>query len=234
MEKKHLNLMVVLGIVLFFVACNSKPQVVEHEPSIPGESHQVNSNPKIQQEIEDHHFVTVEEVLQAEKYTYLNVKENEETFWIAVPGQEVTVGEKVAYKGGLKKKDFESKEFKRVFETIYLVSGISKGGQASPGKDISQVEGSIKIKDIITNPSKYEGKTIIVAGLCAKVNPQIMGKNWVHLKDGSADDYDFTITTQDNIPVGSNVAMKGIIYLDKDFGAGYVYEIIMEEATIIK
>jgi hypothetical protein len=60
-----------------------------------------------------------------------------------------------------------------------------------------------------------------------------MGRNWVHIQDGTKHDgkkADLTVTTGLVIPVGSKVALKGKIVLNKDFGAGYRYDVIMEEA----
>ena len=70
------------------------------------------------------HNVKVEEVLNTTKYSYLYVSENDEKFWIAVPRMEVEIGGIYHYTGGLLKKNFESKEYNRVFETIYLVSNL--------------------------------------------------------------------------------------------------------------
>ena len=63
----------------------------------------------------------------------------------------------------------------------------------------------------------------------------IMSRNWIHLQDGSMKDkaIDLTVTTTDNIALGSIVALEGVIALNKDFGAGYKYDIIMEEAKLI-
>jgi hypothetical protein len=62
-----------------------------------------------------------------------------------------------------------------------------------------------------------------------------MGKNWVHIQDGtqSGQDYDLTITTTENVNVNDEVTFKGKITLDKDFGAGYFYDVIMEEAELV-
>jgi hypothetical protein len=69
-----------------------------------------------------------------------------------------------------------------------------------------------------------------------KFNPGIMGKNWVHLRDGSGKqekgDNDITVTTQDMTSVGDTVVAKGMVRLDKDFGAGYAYPVIVEDARL--
>lgn len=85
----------------------------------------------------------------------------------------------------------------------------------------------------MSHKDKYDGKVITVTGECVKVNNGIMGRNWVHIQDGSKENgksIDLTVTTLQNIPVGSQVALKGKIVLNKDFGAGYRYDVIMEDA----
>ena len=59
-----------------------------------------------------------------------------------------------------------------------------------------------------------------------------MGRNWVHLQDGTgdADNYDLTVTTNDDASVGDVATFEGTIALKKDFGSGYFYEVIMEQA----
>ena len=63
-----------------------------------------------------------------------------------------------------------------------------------------------------------------------------MGKNWVHFQDGTSFEgqYDLMITTQENLSVGDVIVFEGLITLDKDFGAGYFYKVILEEAVLVK
>ena len=88
------------------------------------------------------------------------------------------------------------------------------------------------LQDLFGNKAKYDGKVIVVKGKCVKINKNIMGRNWMHIQDGTGSDkpFDLTITTDADVPVGADVSMRGKITLDKDFGAGYHYDIIMEEA----
>jgi hypothetical protein len=53
-----------------------------------------------------------------------------------------------------------------------------------------------------------------------------MNRNWIHLKDGSMDDYDLVVTSNEDVPVGSKVTIQADVVLNKDFGAGYKYELI--------
>ena len=77
------------------------------------------------------------------------------------------------------------------------------------------------------------GKPVTFRGKVVKTNPDIMGKNWLHVRDGSGEEgtNDLTITTADTVAVGDVVTAKGKVYVDKDFGAGYAYPVIVEVAN---
>ena len=83
---------------------------------------------------------------------------------------------------------------------------------------------------------KLDKKTVAVRGKVVKVSRLIMGKNWVHLRDGSGDPgkgtNDLVVTTKDLPKVGDVVTAKGTLYKDKDFGSGYKYPVIVEGATV--
>ena len=84
------------------------------------------------------------------------------------------------------------------------------------------------------NPEKYDGQTIQVSGICMKVNPNIMNRNWIHITDGSQDDYDLTITSSELFAEGTVITMQATVALNKDFGAGYRYDLILENGVLIK
>ena len=94
----------------------------------------------------------------------------------------------------------------------------------------------IKISDLLANKKNYSGKTIMVKGQVTKYNPAIMGKNWIHIQDGSefGGSFDLTITTDKQVSVGETVTFEGKIVLEKDFGYGYSYSILMEEAKTVR
>jgi hypothetical protein len=254
MKKQNLNILYLTITVLFIVACDSKPRVIDSE-SAPEASEipAFNKSPTANNTSSEEHKVVVNEALNTDKYTYLNVSENDEKFWIAVQKREVVVGDTYYFRGGLLKKNFYSQEFDRVFETVYLVSEIWKqpgGSDRGSALDeahskvhgsevvdleignIQPAEGSIKIAELFSNKEKYNGKTVKITGKCIKVNPMIMNRNWIHIKDSSTDDFDLTVTTTENIPLGAVVSLEGTIALDRDFGAGYRYDIIMEGAVL--
>ena len=81
-------------------------------------------------------------------------------------------------------------------------------------------------------------KTVTIRGVVVKYNPQVMGKNWLHLQDGSGDaakgNNDITVTTMDEVTKGSTVTIHGTVKTSQDFGAGYKYAIIVENAKVVK
>jgi hypothetical protein len=89
----------------------------------------------------------------------------------------------------------------------------------------------VKISDLLANKKSYSGKTVRVTGQVTKFNPEIMGKNWIHIQDGSEFEgaFDLTITTDQLVHVGETITYEGKIILDKDFGYGYFYAVLMEE-----
>lgn len=96
---------------------------------------------------------------------------------------------------------------------------------------VEPCEGCITISNLLANKQSYSGKVIKVKGKVTKFNPEIMGKNWVHIQDGSEfrGAFDLTITTDKKVSVGETITFEGKIVLDKDFGYGYFYSVLMEE-----
>lgn len=201
------------------------------------------------------HQVTVDEVIQTDSYTYLKVKENGKEYWMAVSQQKISEGEKYYYESGLEMKDFKSKALDRTFESIFFVQNISKepikksnpmAGKTSPkGKNAEAYEsdihidapaGGVSIAELYASKSNYSGKNVTVKGKVVKVNKNIMSRNWVHIQDGTKHDgnYDLTITSDQLPQVGDVITVEGKIALDKDFGAGYFYDLIMEEGKLVE
>ncbi len=260
------RLILVLLCTSMLMACNNGPKVIEstREPENNQKSGIFTPDPSTQVVTstdesfsEELHTVSVNEVLPATRYVYLNVSEGNSKFWIATRKQEIKKGETYFYRGGLLKTNFESKEYDKVFDTIYLVSNLvsqehSKNAATLPKMTNTNVssdqkenipshtdkivehKGSIKIAELIKDPKKYEGHTVQLSGKCVKVNPNIMKRNWIHLQDGSKDDFDLVITSNTFVPEGSEVTIRATVVLNKDFGAGYKYDLVLENGTLVK
>jgi hypothetical protein len=94
----------------------------------------------------------------------------------------------------------------------------------------------ITISKLLADKQAYAGKVIKVKGQVTKYNAGIMGKNWVHIQDGTdyKDGFDLTVTTDITAAMGQIVTFEGKIALDKDFGYGYSYAVIMEDAKSVQ
>lgn len=94
------------------------------------------------------------------------------------------------------------------------------------------------VAEVFTNAKELAGKKVRLQGKVVKFNPNIMGKSWVHLQDGTGNPlkntHDLVFTTDAAPAVDSIVTMEGILAADKDFGAGYKYTAIVEQASLIK
>ena len=80
------------------------------------------------------------------------------------------------------------------------------------------------------------GKTISAQGKVVKVNNGIMGRNFVHVQDGTGDAAKGTnnliVTSKQTAAVGDQVSVSGVVVLNRDFGAGYSYPLLIEDASI--
>ncbi len=225
---------IITAIVFVFSACSKK----EEQPQA-----QVKSNV---------HQVVAQETIQVSGYTYVRVTEGDKEYWMAVAAMDVKPGETLFYQTAMEMKNFESKELKRTFESILFVDNLSKvphaasspGMKATPQKPTIEKEnitiepeaGGITIAQLFSNINSYANKTVKIKGKVVKINLGIMKKNWIHIQDGtsSGDNFDLTVTTNDVVAVGDVITFEGIISLNKDFGYGYSYKVLMEDAKAKK
>ncbi|GGK25725.1 hypothetical protein GCM10007962_19990 [Yeosuana aromativorans] len=260
-----IKVLVTVLIASVFIGCKNEPKVVPITSSPDGSSDPSGvfsapgSSDSGQAMTNELHSVVVKEVLPTSKYVYLHVTEGDETYWVATRKMEAKVGETYYFKGGLLKTNFESKEYNRVFDKVYLVGALVPAvhggnavsqsttdyGNAKPSEvqkedipmhteKVVQHQGSMKIAELVNNPKKYEGKTVQIDGICTKINAGIMDRNWIHVKDGSKDDFDLVVTSDAFVPEGAAFTIKAVVTLDKDFGAGYKYDIILENGVLVK
>ncbi len=84
--------------------------------------------------------------------------------------------------------------------------------------------------------TELKGQQVQLQGKVVKVNEQIMGKNFIHIQDGTGEKgtNDLTVTTQDLPKIGDEVTVIGTVVLDLDLGSGYLYPLIVEKATVSK
>ncbi len=243
MKSQFRLIILFLGLTAILASCQSK-------------------NKRVENLLPNAHQVVAEEVLQTGSYTYVRVADSDSGYWLAINKAEIVVGATYFWSRGAPMFDFFSKELKRKFPTIYFIDDFTdqpmtaekKNGQANAaamqaaqmrgrqpvpqreGLHVPRAEGGITIGELYAKPADYSGKVVKIRGEVVKFAGAIMSKNWIHLQDGTqeAGKYDLTITSADSVKVGETVIFQGVISLNKDFGAGYTYEVIMEGAKILK
>jgi hypothetical protein len=220
---------------------------------------QSGKNPKQKTEnLQGIHKVIAKEVIHTSNYTYLRVMEDGSEAWVAIPlMEEAKAGNTYYFKGGFEMKNFESKELKRKFSSVIFLDEVStepipvNTNQADmknthgipPGKPkaekqeikIAPAKGGITIKQLFANKKNYAGKTVLIKGQVTKYTPEVMGKNWLHIQDGTEYEgsFDLTVSTNNESKVGDVITLEGKITLDKNLGYGYFYDVLLEDAKLI-
>jgi len=221
---------------------------------------QSGSNNKNKDLAPNAHQVKVEEVIQSSAYTYIRVSSDGREYWIATNKIDVKVGGTYYWSEGAEMREFTSKELKRTFRSIYFIQNFTSepitiakpeqnaapmGQTGAPGKQpavehkgitVPKLEGGVTIAELYAKRKDFGGQTIKIRGEVVKFSSGIMNKNWAHLQDGTKDgsNFDLTVTTHDSVTVGDIIVFEGKVSLDKDFGAGYFYEVILEDARLKK
>jgi hypothetical protein len=195
---------------------------------------------------------------QAPPYVYVQLEIDGEKVWYAAPETVYVIGEKVvAPSGGVPMKDFYSKTLDRTFDMVYFVGSITRanppaeeelpaghppldtGAAGAPETfDFSGVErpaDGLTIEEIYARKDVLEGEKVVLQGIAVKVTNGILGKNWIHLRDGSGEKGtdDLLVTTTKEVEVGETVTVTGTLLLDQDFGAGYRYDVLLEATDIL-
>ena len=90
------------------------------------------------------------------------------------------------------------------------------------------------VEEVNKNKASLAGKTIRAEGKVVKVNNGIMGRNFVHVRDGTGDanNNNLVVTSKQTANVGDQVSITGVVVVDRDFGMGYSYPLLIEEASI--
>lgn len=204
------------------------------------------------------------ETIDAATYTYVRVDTGGERIWVAAPQFKVKVGDSAEIRGGLAMPNYHSKTLKRDFDVVYFTGGVvvngvqmpqsSVGGQSDtmpqghpsivdratpPTKvdlsGINKAAGGKTIEEILAGKVKLKGKQVRVRGKVVKYNARIMGKNWVHIQDGTgtAGSNVLLLTTATPVKVGDTLLATGTVVTDKDFGYGYNYAVMIDDAKVV-
>jgi hypothetical protein len=100
---------------------------------------------------------------------------------------------------------------------------------------ISKAAGGKTVAEIFDERTALAGKEVVVRGKVVKSNPGVMGRNWLHIRDGSKSaggSNDLTVTTADSAKVSDTVLVRGTVATDQDFGLGYRYDVLLERSKV--
>lgn len=101
---------------------------------------------------------------------------------------------------------------------------------------IKKAEGGRTVAEVFADKDQLAGQQVTVRGKVVKTRANIMGKNWIHVRDGSGaeNSNDLTVTTSDTPPiVGTTVLVTGKVSRNKDLGLGYKYDVLIEDAKVV-
>ncbi len=195
------------------------------------------------------------ETMDSGGYTYVLVDTGTGQVWAASPQFEVQVGEQVTVTSPMPMPGYRSKTLDRTFELLYFSPAITAGAatvtvaQANghPGgpiaaaapsdvdlAGIAAAEGGETVGSLYERKTELAGQQVQVRGKVVKFTGGIMGKNWIHLRDGTGGEgsNDLTVTTAATAAVGDTVLVSGVTAVDKDFGYGYRYSLLLEDAAV--
>lgn len=196
--------------------------------------------------------VKVVSTMNSGGYTYVEYSEGGAKKWLAGPETKVSVGDSIEYTGAMPMTNFTSKTLNRTFETINFVTAIkvlggpaagaaaaaSATGAAPSGKPIkvAKAEKGLSVEECYSKKDTYKDKVISVRGKIVKLNANIMGKNWLHIQDGTGKEgsNDLVVTAESvgNAKMDSVVTVTGKLSTEKNLGSGYFFPVIIEDATV--
>ena len=201
------------------------------------------------------------ETMNSGGYTYVLIGTEQVQRWLAARETAVQVGDVVQAFEGMPMEQFESKTLNRTFDVIYFVDALQNlsapvqpegnAGAAMPAGhpdtdatseapaatvEVAELEPGQNIAYVHGNKEALADQQISLRGEVVKYNEGILGWNFIHIQDGSGDaadgSNDLTVTSKATTAVGETVVLTGKIILDKDFGAGYKFPVLMEDASL--
>ena len=194
------------------------------------------------------------ETRNVDGYTYLRLKTAGGETWAAVPTTTVKPGAQVTISQSMTMNNFESKTLKKTFDKIVFgqiadanawpsASATQAAVPVAPAAPVAKVDKASgpdarTVAEVVTGKARLKDKPVLVRGQVVKVSTGIMGKNWLHLRDGSGStadaSNDILVTSKDLAAVGDIVNARGTVRTDVNLGAGYAYAVLIEDASLRK
>ena len=245
MQKPHVVLLT--GLVWMAVITGATEPFAEEVESLPA----AEKSERLPLPTQGNIAGKVTQTMDVSQYTYLEVDTGDDLVWVAGPVTQVKVGDTVEVSNGIQMIDFRSSTLDRTFDEIHLVSAIrvksqQKGSsESAPGdgdagaepqvSHIERIEGGHTVGEVFAGKASLAGSEVAVRGKVIKLNTAIMGRNWLHLSDGTVGpdgEQEVTVRTEDIAAVGSTVVVRGTVTTDRDFGSGYKYSVLIEDAKV--
>ncbi len=201
---------------------------------------------------------TLREQIPVEPYVYVRLETADGEIWAAVNEAPLALGDSITVYNAFPMDQFASQTLNRTFERIYFgslepssdaaiassgeLSASSTGTPTTPDAAIgpiapAQGASARTIGDLWRDKEQLASTTVSVRGVVVKYNAAVMGKNWLHLQDGTGNaaqgTHDIVVTSMDPAAVGDTVTIRGIVRTNQDLGAGYVYSLLVEDASIV-
>lgn len=102
---------------------------------------------------------------------------------------------------------------------------------------VKKAEGtnSVTVSELFAKKENLKAKTIVVRGKIVKYNADILGKNWLHIADGTGSmkdkNNDITVITDGKAKLGDIVLVTGKVVVDKKLDP-YFFPVAIEDAQI--
>ena len=200
----------------------------------------------------------VTETMNAGSYTYVLVDTDTGQRWAAGSEMSVNVGDRVTIADAILMRDFASSSLDRTFDEIWFAQTIHVGdapAPTAPGSgfdqsrgigsahvavdqelvaDIPVPAGGHTVAALYAEKEALAGHEVVVRGQVVKYTAEVMGSNWLHIQDGSGEGEtaDLTVTTAAQVKAGDVVLVRGKLAVDRDFGYGYRYALLIEDAEV--
>ncbi len=226
---KRILPLILIALMVTFTACENKSE--EANENLPAGTHKI----------------TVADFIQTPNYTYIKASENGNEFWIAVTKMQPEKGQTLYFSKSMEMKNFKSEALDRTFDSVLFVQDISptppsaqqpvahpQVNQAKQDVNIEPLKDGKTVAQIYAEKDQLNGQTVKVKGKVVRYNPNIMGRNWIHIQDGtgSGNDFDLMVTSPDSTKAGNIVVVEGTVEINQDFGAGYSYPVLLSNATV--
>ena len=190
------------------------------------------------------------EVRDVAPYTYLRLKTSQGEQWAVVDKTSLTKGSTVNIEAQMVVDNFESKTLGKTFASIVFGSLAGAPATASnPHEGVAQVapatvaklakasgSNAYTVADLYAKAGQLNNKPVRLSAKVVKYSADIMGKNWLHLQDGSGSavtqNHDILATSSATARIGEVLTVTGKVQTNVDLGMGYSYKVLIDNATL--